>query len=673
MKNGHKILVRVGMKRALVCLLVIMIAMCSFTSAYAAQKKKDFVFIMDRSFTMRGDKFESMKENVIRAIDVIFSEDPNARIALIAYSVYAEVVADFQTASGAQTLKRTVENLAVQYDTQMTEALTLATTRLKGSRANQKVAVFFGDGVHSKAIDNINNIRKAASDLKSVANVYAVGIFQDIKSNELFEAEELMKFIASDPSKCYFTGSHDDLGYAIDDILDETVFDKNRIQITTDLACDLTITHNGETLDWYNTKTSFGRISTDGETNGKQIITLKNVADYDIVMRARDGACISYTISYSNADGVVTDTRSIMYLNIQKNSRIYTNTKESEPTRLTVDMDNDSVLDYEFTARSNEVTYVKRLINVNHPIKASISDKEVGTRIRYGMVNADATSNLPTNSNGDFHAYSAVDNDVETYWVEGVAGNGRGEKITFTFNETQVTGFVIQAGMIKNSTSYNRNTRVREMLVYVENESPITVKLADVMRSQIVVFDRPVETSYLTMELVNFYTSGTIGDDCCITDVWILNDEDYASIESVKDYSEYAIQKTALSIWDKPHTAVHSKGNGVQYLGTEIDSSLFGKVLEVQNEDNGWFKMIAAESGNYTFYVLSPDVESQFTIETYVDKTYEKGLAFEKSDEVQEKVLFGMEQGSIITWQNVYSDGSTVQTPFKMMITFEAE
>ncbi len=654
------------LRKFMACLMMVMIIAGVCTLAFAAPKTKDFIFIMDRSFTMRGDKFESMKDNVIRAIDIIFSEDPNARIALIAYSVYAEVIADFQTASAAEALKQKVENLAVQYDTHMTEALTLAATRLKGSRANQKVAVFFGDGVHSEEIDDIDNIKKAASNLKNVADVYAIGIFQDVKSEELLEAEELMMFIASDLKKCYFTGSRDDLGYAIDDILDETVFDKNRIQITTENVCDLSITHNGETLDRYNSRTSFGSISIDEQANGKQIVRLKKVADFDIVMAASNEACISYTISYSDANGVITDTRSIMYLNIQRNSRIYTNTKESEPTRLTVDMDNDSVLDYEFTARSNEEIYVKQ------PIKASISNKEVGTKIGYGMVYAEATSKLK-NQWGDFFAYNAVDANIETCWVEGVSGNGKGEIITFTFNETQVTGFVIQAGMVKNSKSYNQNTRVREMLVYVENEPPITVKLADVMNKQIVVFDRPVETSYLAMELVDFYTAGTKGDDCCITDVWILNNEVYSSADSALDYSAYAIQKTALSVWDTPHATVCSKGNGVQYLGTEIDSSLFGKVLEVQNEDNGWFKMIAAESGNYTFYVLSPDVDAQFTIEVFVDKTYEKGLAFEKSDEVQEKVLFGMEQGSIITWHNVDDYGNTILTPFKMMIAFETE
>ena len=164
-------------KRILACLLMVIVIAGICTAASAAQKKKDFIFIMDRSFTMKGDKFESMKDNVIRAIDIIFSEDPNARIALIAYSVYAEVIADFQTASAAEALKQKVENLAVQYDTHMTEALTLAATRLKGSRANQKVAVFFGDGVHSEEIDDIDNIKKAASNLKNVADVYAIGIF----------------------------------------------------------------------------------------------------------------------------------------------------------------------------------------------------------------------------------------------------------------------------------------------------------------------------------------------------------------------------------------------------------------------------------------------------------------------------------------------------------------
>lgn len=505
------------MKKWLACLLVVVMVMSSFCVAFAAEKKRDFVFIMDISFSMAGEKINSMKENVISAIDTIYAEAPGARIALIGYSNLVYDIADFTSASGAENLKREVEKLEAIVDTDIVEPIQLAQRKLMMSTAHKKVAVFFGDGVPR---DDMNDIINAANGLKNVSEVYTVGLFQGVSATELPVAEEIMRVVATDETKCHFTESPEQLEDAMEDILDETVFDKNKIQITLDKSCEVSIVHNGEVLDKHNPRTSFGRIISDREEYGKKILRLKKDADYDLVIEALREDYVTYTIQYSDSTGTFTDTREVLYIPVQKGTRMYTNTADYTLTEIYVDLNNDGVQDNYYSVGPNNFTYASR------PQMVYLSDYEVGRRLGSGKVRATATSYL-VSSYGDYRAQSASDGNYKTCWVEGVAGNGYGEQITFTFEETYVTGFVIQSGMFKSAESFGRNTRVRELDIYVEGHPVYTVELKDVMRDQAVVFDPAIKASELTLELGSFYTSGTKGEDTCISEVWILHNPNY--------------------------------------------------------------------------------------------------------------------------------------------------
>ena len=54
------------------------------------------------------------------------------------------------------------------------------------------------------------------------------------------------------------------------------------------------------------------------------------------------------------------------------------------------------------------------------------------------------------------------DGKFSTAWVEGVSGNGAGQKVLISFDRPrQLAGFEIVNGYAKNSDIYRKNARVR--------------------------------------------------------------------------------------------------------------------------------------------------------------------------------------------------------------------
>lgn len=162
------------------------------------------------------------------------------------------------------------------------------------------------------------------------------------------------------------------------------------------------------------------------------------------------------------------------------------------------------------------------------PLSASLSNYETGSRIPNNQISVYASSCEPAGKYGTYYASNANDSNPKTEWAEGAYGSnaiGKGERLTFNFSRRSIAGFVIQAGMFRSQESFNRNCRPAMIRVYMDNTSPITVTLNDIMKNQIVLFSRPVNTSSISIELCTFYTNGVDpakGLATCIADVWIL-------------------------------------------------------------------------------------------------------------------------------------------------------
>ncbi len=135
-------------------------------------------------------------------------------------------------------------------------------------------------------------------------------------------------------------------------------------------------------------------------------------------------------------------------------------------------------------------------------------------------VEVSASSEL-TDEYGAYPASNAADGNLRTTWAEAASGNGEGEWLSLSFPTQQILGFVIRAGYQKSQDVYKKNARPRRILIGVDGEAPVPLTLDDVRGPQLVLFDEPVTTGSLTVELSTVY-KGSKYKDTCITDIGVI-------------------------------------------------------------------------------------------------------------------------------------------------------
>lgn len=115
-----------------------------------------------------------------------------------------------------------------------------------------------------------------------------------------------------------------------------------------------------------------------------------------------------------------------------------------------------------------------------------------------------------------------MDNDTSTAWVEGVAGQGEGESVTFTFDGVyKVSGFVIYGGYQKNSDLYYKNSRPAFLKVTYSDGSSQVCNLSDTLGAQTFTLANPMETSSLTFTIQSVY-AGNKYEDTVISEISIF-------------------------------------------------------------------------------------------------------------------------------------------------------
>ena len=122
---------------------------------------------------------------------------------------------------------------------------------------------------------------------------------------------------------------------------------------------------------------------------------------------------------------------------------------------------------------------------------------------------------------GYYSAANANDADPSTAWCEGVNGAGEGEWLSLFFDEHLVAGFAVHAGYQRSDEAYKQHARPAQIAVSVASGETCSVKLEDAQGEQIVLFDRPVYTDYLSIEIESSYGSATCSETF-ISDVRVL-------------------------------------------------------------------------------------------------------------------------------------------------------
>jgi caspase domain-containing protein len=130
-----------------------------------------------------------------------------------------------------------------------------------------------------------------------------------------------------------------------------------------------------------------------------------------------------------------------------------------------------------------------------------------------GMFEFCASSVLDPQYGNRYGPANLVDGKNATAWVEGVSGNGSGEKILIAFDRPRLlSGFKIVNGYAKNEDIFFKNTRIHTALVRLSNGSSETISLPDDMRTNRFAFGEPVETSWIEIEIGTVFPGDKYSD-----------------------------------------------------------------------------------------------------------------------------------------------------------------
>ncbi|WP_299818623.1 caspase family protein [uncultured Roseibium sp.] len=142
-----------------------------------------------------------------------------------------------------------------------------------------------------------------------------------------------------------------------------------------------------------------------------------------------------------------------------------------------------------------------------------------------GALQVCASSVLDPQYGNRYGPGNLFDGKTSTAWVEGVSGEGAGEKVLVAFDRPRwLQGFEIVNGYAKNRDIFQKNARVRTANVTLSDGTTRILRLSDTMGAERYVFDTPVEAAWLEFEIGTVFP-GSRYKDTAISEVIPLFDE----------------------------------------------------------------------------------------------------------------------------------------------------
>lgn len=114
-----------------------------------------------------------------------------------------------------------------------------------------------------------------------------------------------------------------------------------------------------------------------------------------------------------------------------------------------------------------------------------------------------------------------IDEDLSTAWVEGASDVGVGEKIVIRFKDDyMINGIELWSGYHKSNELYAKNARPSRVKIFFSEYLEMEYTLNDFMEKQDLVFDFPVYTDQIILEIEDVY-SGSKYQDTVISEIKI--------------------------------------------------------------------------------------------------------------------------------------------------------
>ena len=156
----------------------------------------------------------------------------------------------------------------------------------------------------------------------------------------------------------------------------------------------------------------------------------------------------------------------------------------------------------------------------------AMSEPEYDARNLALFATASASSVLPSDRWGTYHAWSAIDGRLDSPWTEGVAGPGIGESVTLTFPGTiEVWGVGLDVGYDRDADLFRANNRIKRALLIFSSGEQVEVTFSDERGMQMIALARApgpsIETTYIKIIIQEVYP-GTRYDDTCLGEIQVL-------------------------------------------------------------------------------------------------------------------------------------------------------
>lgn len=117
-----------------------------------------------------------------------------------------------------------------------------------------------------------------------------------------------------------------------------------------------------------------------------------------------------------------------------------------------------------------------------------------------------ADSALAPSSSGTYGPDNLFDGRPETAWVEGVEGQGEGQRLTLDFGrERALAAIVFSSGYNKSRRLHTRNSRPRHIRITFADGEAVEMTIQDQMGKQRKKLFPPRTTQWLTIEIVSVY------------------------------------------------------------------------------------------------------------------------------------------------------------------------
>lgn len=150
---------------------------------------------------------------------------------------------------------------------------------------------------------------------------------------------------------------------------------------------------------------------------------------------------------------------------------------------------------------------------LHRPVPRYVGNQCSSASVSGGSLEVCASSILDPQYGNRYGPGNLLDGKLSTAWVEGVSGNGSGERIVLSFSQPrQLAGFEIVNGYAKNRDIFRKNARVQTARVILSNGDSQIISLPDTMRASSYSFAQPVETTWLEIQIETVFPGSKYTD-----------------------------------------------------------------------------------------------------------------------------------------------------------------